>query len=48
VRKTFIDKLYFYLMMNGEDALGEELNEKVSGLLTEHEWFEMPVKRFCC
>jgi len=43
VRKTFIDKLYFYLMMNGEDALGEELNEKVSALLTEHEWFEMPL-----
>jgi len=43
VRKTFIDKLYFYLMMNGEETLGEELNDQVTILLTEHQWFEMPI-----
>jgi len=30
-------------MMNGEETLGEELNDKITVLLTEHQWFEMPV-----
>ena len=31
-------------MMNGEDVLGEDLNERATTLLTENDWFEMPVR----
>jgi len=41
VRKSFIDKLYFYLMMSGEEVLGANLNDKLNALLTENDWFEM-------
>lgn len=32
-------------MMNGEDVLGTDLNDKVTALLTEQDWFEMPVSK---
>lgn len=44
MRKSFADKLYLYLMGQGSELLGEELNDQFSSLLSENDWQEMSVK----
>ena len=43
IRKETAEKLYLYLMSNGDDLLGVDLNDKLSTLLSEKDWLEITV-----